>query len=232
MENEEFMDDLMRKLRDEVDGITDPFKIVESKVEKYPINSLDGARVDVTTQNIQNALNAETAATQSSQESNITPHSFCHMGFDLALLGRPTPWVVTLHVKEGTLTSINRQRVYGVGDSETLMENEEFMDDLMRKLRDEVDGITDPFKIVESKVEKYPINSLDSVRVDVTAQNIQNALNAETAATQSSQESNITPHVLVPDISPRPRSQRILNKKLAKNPTGNGSSNSNSIDLE
>nr|GEZ71403.1 hypothetical protein [Tanacetum cinerariifolium] len=103
------------------------------------------------------------------------------------------------------------QRVYGVGDSETLMKNEEFMDDLMRKLRDEGDGITDPFKIVESKVEKYPI---------------------QTAATQSSQESNITPHVLVPDISPRPRSQRILNKKLAKNPTGNGSSNSNSIDLE
>ncbi|GJZ58930.1 hypothetical protein Tco_0614746 [Tanacetum coccineum] len=73
---------------------------------------------------------------------------------------------------------------------------------------------------------------VESARVDVIAQNIQNAPNAETAATQSSQAPNITPHVLVPDISPRPRSQRILNKKLAKNPTGIGSSNSNSIDLE
>nr|GEY05181.1 pentatricopeptide repeat-containing protein [Tanacetum cinerariifolium] len=54
----------------------------------------------------------------------------------------------------------------------------------------------------------------------------------ETAATQSSQAQDITPHIVVPDISPRPRSERILNKKLAKNPSRIGSSNSNSLDLE
>nr|GEX79289.1 pentatricopeptide repeat-containing protein [Tanacetum cinerariifolium] len=35
-------------------------------------------------------------------------------------------------------------------------------DDLIRKLRDEGDGITDPFKIVESKVEKYPIHDVET----------------------------------------------------------------------
>nr|GEW10411.1 pentatricopeptide repeat-containing protein [Tanacetum cinerariifolium] len=64
-------------------------------------------------------------------------------------------------VNEGTSSSNNRQRVYRVGDSETLMKHEEFMDDLMRKLRDEGDGITDPFKIVELKVEKYPIHDVE-----------------------------------------------------------------------
>ncbi|GJT45857.1 pentatricopeptide repeat-containing protein [Tanacetum coccineum] len=68
----------------------------------------------------------------------------------------------TLPVNEGTSTSISRQRVYGVGDSETLMEHEEFMDDLMKKLRDEGDAITDPFKIVESKSEKYPIHDVET----------------------------------------------------------------------
>nr|GEZ03882.1 pentatricopeptide repeat-containing protein [Tanacetum cinerariifolium] len=37
----QFMNDLIRKLRDEGDGITDPFKIVESKVEKYPIHDVE-----------------------------------------------------------------------------------------------------------------------------------------------------------------------------------------------
>nr|GEW81230.1 pentatricopeptide repeat-containing protein [Tanacetum cinerariifolium]GEZ76753.1 pentatricopeptide repeat-containing protein [Tanacetum cinerariifolium] len=55
----------------------------------------------------------------------------------------------TFPVNEGTSTSNSRQRVYGVGDSETLMKHEEFMDDLIRKLRDEGDGITDPFKCGE-----------------------------------------------------------------------------------
>ncbi|GJS78118.1 pentatricopeptide repeat-containing protein [Tanacetum coccineum] len=68
----------------------------------------------------------------------------------------------TFPVNEGTSTSNSRQRVYGVGDSETLMEHEEFMDDLIRKVRDEGDGTTDPFKIVESKVEKYPIHDVET----------------------------------------------------------------------
>nr|GEW30955.1 pentatricopeptide repeat-containing protein [Tanacetum cinerariifolium] len=85
------------------------------------------------------------------------------------------------------------------------------------------------FKL-NKRVEDYiPV---DSVPVDVIAQNIQNAPNAETAATQSSQAQGITPHVVVLDISPRPRSERILNRKLAKNPSRISSSNSNSLDLE
>nr|GEX15323.1 hypothetical protein [Tanacetum cinerariifolium] len=35
-------------------------------------------------------------------------------------------------VNEGTSTSNSRKKVYGVDDSETLMEHEEFMDDLIR----------------------------------------------------------------------------------------------------
>ncbi|GKD79971.1 pentatricopeptide repeat-containing protein [Tanacetum coccineum] len=53
--------------------------------------------------------------------------------------------------------------------------------------------------------------------------------NAETRATQSSQASDIVPHVVVLDITarpminfviPRPRSERIIKKKLAKNGAG------------
>ncbi|GJU43233.1 hypothetical protein Tco_1200499 [Tanacetum coccineum] len=40
--------------------------------------------------------------------------------------------------------------------------HEEFMDDLITKLKDEGDGIIDPFKIVESKVEKYRIHDVDT----------------------------------------------------------------------
>nr|GEZ54655.1 pentatricopeptide repeat-containing protein [Tanacetum cinerariifolium] len=54
----------------------------------------------------------------------------------------------------------------------------------------------------------------------------------EATATQSSQAQDITPHVVVLDISPRPRSERILNRKLEKNPSRIDSSNSNSLDLE
>lgn len=43
------------------------------------------------------------------------------------------------------------------GDSETILEHEEFMDDLLRKLRGAGCGTTDPFQIVETKVEKYPV---------------------------------------------------------------------------
>ncbi|GKD78804.1 multidrug resistance-associated protein 5, partial [Tanacetum coccineum] len=47
-------------------------------------------------------------------------------------------------------------RLYEVGDSETIIEHEEFMDDLLRKLRGDGCGIRDPFQIVETKVgEKF-----------------------------------------------------------------------------
>nr|GEY67583.1 hypothetical protein [Tanacetum cinerariifolium] len=58
----------------------------------------------------------------------------------------------TFPVNEGTSTCNSRyNKVYGVGDSEIVMDHEEFMDDLMRKLSDEGDGMTDPFKIVGEK---------------------------------------------------------------------------------
>ncbi|GKF04593.1 hypothetical protein Tco_0035261, partial [Tanacetum coccineum] len=41
------MDDLITKLRDEGDGIIDPFKIVESKVEKYRIHDVGDKFVNV-----------------------------------------------------------------------------------------------------------------------------------------------------------------------------------------
>nr|GFB02778.1 hypothetical protein [Tanacetum cinerariifolium] len=50
-------------------------------------------------------------------------------------------------------SSIRQRRVYEVGDSDTIIEHEEFIDDLIKKLRDEGDGIIDPFKTAESKVE-------------------------------------------------------------------------------
>ncbi|GKD79970.1 pentatricopeptide repeat-containing protein, partial [Tanacetum coccineum] len=69
----------------------------------------------------------------------------------------------TFPVNEGTSTCNSRyKRVYGVGDSETVMDHEEFMDNLIRKLRDEGDGMSDPFKIMESKVEKYPIHDVET----------------------------------------------------------------------
>nr|GEY62490.1 hypothetical protein [Tanacetum cinerariifolium] len=73
---------------------------------------------------------------------------------------------------------------------------------------------------------------VDSAPVEVIAQNIQNAPIAKTAATQSIQAPDITPYVVVPNISPRPRSERIRNRNLAKKHTGIGSSNFNSLDLE
>ncbi|GKC72333.1 hypothetical protein Tco_1118216 [Tanacetum coccineum] len=58
--------------------------------------------------------------------------------------------------------NIRQRRVYEVGDSETIIEHEEFMDDLITKLRDKGDDIIDPFKIVESKGEKYRIHDVDT----------------------------------------------------------------------
>nr|GEV09078.1 putative ribonuclease H-like domain-containing protein [Tanacetum cinerariifolium] len=49
-------------------------------------------------------------------------------------------------------------RVQDFGDSETIIKHKEFMDSLMRKLKGANDEMKDPFKIVETKVEKYPIH--------------------------------------------------------------------------
>ncbi|GJZ12525.1 hypothetical protein Tco_0547755 [Tanacetum coccineum] len=54
------------------------------------------------------------------------------------------------------------KRVHDFGDSETVIEHEEFMDDLMRKLKRVDHEMEDPFKIVETKVEKYPIHDEDT----------------------------------------------------------------------
>ncbi|GJU45628.1 pentatricopeptide repeat-containing protein [Tanacetum coccineum] len=68
----------------------------------------------------------------------------------------------TLSDMVGSSSGIRRRRVYEVGDSETIIEHEEFMDDLIEKLKDGGDVTTDPFKILESKVEKYPIHDVDT----------------------------------------------------------------------
>ncbi|GJS47178.1 hypothetical protein Tco_0597299 [Tanacetum coccineum] len=68
----------------------------------------------------------------------------------------------TLPDKVGSSSSIRQKMVYEVGGSDTIIEHEEFMDELIRKLRDEGDGIIDPFKIVESKVEKCPIHDVNT----------------------------------------------------------------------
>ena len=52
--------------------------------------------------------------------------------------------------------------MHDFGDGETLIEHEEFMDDLMRQLKGANDEMEDPFKIVETKVEKYPIHDEDT----------------------------------------------------------------------
>ena len=60
-------------------------------------------------------------------------------------------------VTEQVASSSRSKRLHGMGDSETILKHEEFMDDLLRKLRGAGCGTTDPFQIVETKVEKYPV---------------------------------------------------------------------------
>nr|GFD26959.1 pentatricopeptide repeat-containing protein [Tanacetum cinerariifolium] len=56
-------------------------------------------------------------------------------------------------VKEGTYCGIRQKKQYVVGDNETVIEHEEFMDDLLRKLSQaNGNGTTDLFYIVETKV--------------------------------------------------------------------------------
>ena len=64
--------------------------------------------------------------------------------------------------EEGSSSGIRQKRVYRVGDSETVIEHEEFMDELIRKLSSNGDDMTDPFTIVESKVDKFPIHDADT----------------------------------------------------------------------
>nr|GEW89743.1 pentatricopeptide repeat-containing protein [Tanacetum cinerariifolium] len=73
----------------------------------------------------------------------------------------------TLPDMVGSSSGIRQMRVYEVGDSETIIEHKEFMDDLIRKVKDGGDVMTDPFKILESKVEKYPIHDVGEKFDDV-----------------------------------------------------------------
>ena len=64
--------------------------------------------------------------------------------------------------KYGCESSSRQTRSYDDGDSATIMEHEEFMEDLMRDLRQDDANLTDPFKIVEVKLDKYPIHDVDT----------------------------------------------------------------------
>ncbi|GJT22827.1 reverse transcriptase [Tanacetum coccineum] len=66
--------------------------------------------------------------------------------------------------KEGGEGSSRPKTLYGLGESETILEHEEFMDDLVRKMRecDDDAELTDPFKLVETRVEKYPTHDQDT----------------------------------------------------------------------
>nr|GEW27084.1 putative reverse transcriptase domain-containing protein [Tanacetum cinerariifolium] len=51
-------------------------------------------------------------------------------------------------------------KVYDVGESDTIIDHKEYMDKLMHQLRDKNDGLTDPFTILENDQsnEKFPIH--------------------------------------------------------------------------
>ncbi|GKB63282.1 hypothetical protein Tco_0919468, partial [Tanacetum coccineum] len=66
--------------------------------------------------------------------------------------------------KEGGEEGSRPKTLYRLVESETFLEHEEFMDDLVRKMGDYDDDayIIDPFKLVETKVEKYPTHDQDT----------------------------------------------------------------------
>ena len=64
--------------------------------------------------------------------------------------------------ENGCESSSRQNRCYDDGDSVTIMEHEEFMEGLMRNLRQDEADLTDPFKIVEVKLDKYPIYDVDT----------------------------------------------------------------------
>ncbi|GJZ80384.1 hypothetical protein Tco_0645378, partial [Tanacetum coccineum] len=66
--------------------------------------------------------------------------------------------------KEGGEGISRPKTLYGLGETETVLEHEEFMDDLVRKMRecDDDAELTDPFKLVETIVEKYRTHDQDT----------------------------------------------------------------------
>lgn len=56
---------------------------------------------------------------------------------------------------QGFTTKATRR--YDVGCSDTIIEHEQAMDALMRRLKGAGSGLTDPFTIVEKCTERYPI---------------------------------------------------------------------------
>ena len=57
---------------------------------------------------------------------------------------------------EGTLSGVRQKRVYRVGDSETVIEHEEFMDELIRKLSSNGDDMTDQSLLLSLKLKNFP----------------------------------------------------------------------------
>nr|GEZ46933.1 pentatricopeptide repeat-containing protein [Tanacetum cinerariifolium] len=73
----------------------------------------------------------------------------------------------TQAANEGTSSGVRQRKQYFVGDNETVIEHEGFMDDLLRNLsQDNGNGMTDPFHIVETKVEKWALNEGDTTIED------------------------------------------------------------------
>nr|GEU78298.1 pentatricopeptide repeat-containing protein [Tanacetum cinerariifolium] len=69
----------------------------------------------------------------------------------------------TQAANKGISSGVRQRKQYFVGDNETVIKHEGFMDDLLRKLsQDNGNGMTDQFHIVETKVEKYPIHDVDT----------------------------------------------------------------------
>lgn len=64
--------------------------------------------------------------------------------------------------KDGCESSSRQKRTYADGDSATVMQHEEFMEDLMRNLRQADVDLTDPFTVVEKKLDKYPTYDVDT----------------------------------------------------------------------
>ncbi|GJZ96897.1 hypothetical protein Tco_0669231 [Tanacetum coccineum] len=66
--------------------------------------------------------------------------------------------------KEGGEGSSRPKTLYGLGETKTILEHEEFMDDLVRKMRecDDDAELTDPFKFMETRVENYPTHDQDT----------------------------------------------------------------------
>ena len=60
----------------------------------------------------------------------------------------------------------SRQKKWDViGENDTVLEHEEFLDDLMRKLKgcdDDDVNLTYPFQMVETNVERYPVYDADT----------------------------------------------------------------------